>query len=237
MVTTNHMQRLPREQFRMIAAMTTLLALMSGLSSLLAQNAPAIRQISVSILPTYSDGHTQLKITLHNGTVKTITGWSWQTSYDGAIQPQEHSVDFISDLLGPDSASRTFRPGTTHTFEDGIPGVASNVTVALTAVLFDDVTAIGDKIEIERWRSRRRSRAAQLNDELNTAERALHSSSPHEALREEVRRKEASGDHALGITGTLFGVLEQGQSRDSAEAALTFFRDYRDLMVKHAEVR
>lgn len=181
-------------------------------------------------------GNTPIKITFINHTTKVITAWSWVTEAklpDGSVKAEYGAIDSITDLLGPDK-SRLFQPGTSRSSEEGISGQLADFSTHLTAVMFDDGTGIGEAKGIA---DGRKAQAAEVTKELEELDQALKSSTPKEKVRAVVERRRGEKPYALGISQQLLGALEHDASPANIAAFQSVFYSYRDLLLKHSEVK
>jgi hypothetical protein len=203
--------------------------------------AQTLDEIGVSVaLKGASNGRARLEVTLTNWSQKTITAWAWSVEgryADTATGSHSGTVDVISDLLGPDK-NAVFRPATSRTIEDSLPlGANGDLPVStvahLTMVVFDDDTAIGSPVEIQRFSALRQSMATSEAEELDKIEKAVQDPSPQDALRASIADREAKRRGA-GMSRQILLLLETHVSAAAIESARAAFRAHQVLLSGHS---
>jgi hypothetical protein len=205
--------------------------------------AQTVDQISVSTqVQGVVDGWARVEVKLKNDSSKTITAWAWSVEaryVGGSTKLHSGTVDVVSDLLGPDRAL-AFRPGTSRTFQDSLPlgenaDLPTSAVASLTMVVFDDDTAIGDRLRIGRLAASRSSLAALEAEELQEVQKAVKDSSPKDAIRAIMVDREAKRLGG-GLLRQILLQLENNAPPDAVESAQAAFRTHQALLVKHSKL-
>lgn len=184
------------------------------------------------------NGRIQLGMSIRNDSSKTITAFTWVvegTYADGSVHSHTGTVDVISDLL---LNQDVFRPGVTRSFQDTLPvgphsDKPTSAVTHLTIVVFDDDSAVGDRLVIGRFQSGRGSMAAQEAEELDQIQKALRAAAPKDAIRELIKEREAKGQGGITIQQIL-ALLESRASAEVVQAVQAPLRAHQGLLATHA---
>ena len=206
-----------------------------------AAQAPALDQIAESATEHgVSNGLAQVNVTLRNDSQKTISAWMWSVEAryaDGSTESHSGTVDVVSDLL-ESNKGLSFRPATSRTFQDAFPlgahaDLPTSAVASLSMVVFDDDTAIGDRVRIARLAASRRSLAADAAEELVEIQKAVKDPSPKEAIRAALVDREAKRPGG-GMLRQILSQLENHAPPDAMESAQAVFRAHQALLASHS---
>jgi hypothetical protein len=174
-----------------------------------------------------------IEIPLTNLSGLTITAWSYsvQVRYpDGSTRVAGPMVlDSVSSLLKGNERD-SFLPGTTRNLtatvpldDAGEPPLTANA--ALRVIALADKSAIGDSTEIGQLASSRRSMAGRMSEVLAEIEKARQSPNPRAEMEALAKR------YPGAIVRQLVPLVDNPTAID---AALSGYREYRDLLNQHS---
>ena len=184
-----------------------------------------------------------VEVTLRGTSHHTVTAWAYKLEVhygDGSSRTNEGMVDEISTLLSKNADSTAFRAGATKTFSAVVPldsrgNAPVSVSPTIEMVAFDDLSAAGDTVQIQRLAKGRRSQASFMSDIIEKVQQARNSPDPKGALKKIIDSQ--SSQHPGGgpqsfVVLQLLPLLDQGPT--ALDTALAMYGQYRDLLTQHS---